>query len=68
MCSSDLDRLHRSVYAAVALGVWHYYWQVKKDVRAPLLYAALLFALLMVRVYYRRLKARSAPATAPGKT
>jgi sulfoxide reductase heme-binding subunit YedZ len=59
------DRLHRSVYAAALLGVWHYYWQVKKDVRAPLLYAAVLLALLLARVYARRLRARSGPATVP---
>ena len=62
------QRLHRAVYAAAVLGVWHYYWQVKKDVRAPLMYAAILFVLLLARVYHRRVKATSAPATARGKT
>jgi sulfoxide reductase heme-binding subunit YedZ len=48
--------LHRLVYPATALGLWHFYWQVKLDVREPLLYA-LAFALLMawrVRRWRRR--------------
>jgi methionine sulfoxide reductase heme-binding subunit len=42
-------RLHRLVYVIAALGVWHYYWQEKKDVREPLLYAAVLVLLLGYR-------------------
>ena len=30
--------LHRLIYVIVLLGVWHYYWQVKADVREPLIY------------------------------
>jgi sulfoxide reductase heme-binding subunit YedZ len=41
--------LHRLVYPAAALGVIHYYWLVKSDVRIPLLYAAILAALLALR-------------------
>ena len=32
-------RLHRLVYVVAVLGVWHFWWQVKKDVREPLIYA-----------------------------
>lgn len=39
-------RLHRLVYASTALGIVHYYWLVKSDVRLPLLLAG-VFALLM---------------------
>ena len=39
-------RLHRLVYASAALGIVHYYWLVKSDVRLPLLLAG-VFALLM---------------------
>ena len=48
------DRLHYSVYAVGVLGVWHYWWQVKQDIREPLIYAAILAALLGFRVWKRR--------------
>jgi methionine sulfoxide reductase heme-binding subunit len=50
-------KLHRLIYLIAALGVWHYYWQEKRDVREPLLYAALLALLLgyrTVRAWRRR--------------
>jgi sulfoxide reductase heme-binding subunit YedZ len=43
-------RLHRWVYVAAALGVLHFYWLVKADTREPLIYAAVLAGLLLVRV------------------
>jgi sulfoxide reductase heme-binding subunit YedZ len=43
-------RLHRLVYAAVAAGAVHFYWLVKRDEREPLLYIAILTALLGWRV------------------
>lgn len=43
-------RLHRLVYASAALGVFHYGFAVKADTRLPLLYAAVLAALLAARV------------------
>lgn len=60
--------LHRLVYAAGIGAVWHYWWQVKKDVRAPLAYAAVLGLLLGYRLVRRAVKARFAPATVPGRT
>jgi sulfoxide reductase heme-binding subunit YedZ len=39
-------RLHRLVYAAAAAGAIHFYWLVKRDKREPLLYLAILTALL----------------------
>lgn len=48
------QRLHRLVYAIAVFGVWHYWWQVKKDVREPLLYAAVLALLLGWRWWRRR--------------
>ena len=56
--------LHRLVYAIAILGVWHFYWQVKRDVREPLIYAAILGVLLGYRVVRARLRRRRA-ATAP---
>jgi len=57
------QKLHRLVYLIAALGVWHYYWQVKKDVREPLLYAGILAVLLGYRVAMRSLAASRRRAT-----
>jgi DMSO/TMAO reductase YedYZ heme-binding membrane subunit len=43
--------LHRLIYLIVLLGIWHYYWQVKADVREPLLYLAIALVLLCWRVW-----------------
>jgi sulfoxide reductase heme-binding subunit YedZ len=65
--------LHRWVYAATALGVLHYYWQVKRDVREPLIYAGILAVLLGYR-WVRHLRktkpvtSKSGSATAPERT
>ena len=40
------QKLHRLIYVIAVLGVWHFYWQVKRDVRAPLIYAGILALLL----------------------
>jgi sulfoxide reductase heme-binding subunit YedZ len=42
-------QLHRAVYVAAALGVLHFYWGVKADVREPLLYAGVLAVLFGIR-------------------
>jgi sulfoxide reductase heme-binding subunit YedZ len=64
----------------VILGVWHYWWQVNKDIRQPLLYAGMVAVLLGYRLVIRTLnRARaarnahavtstSAPATAQERT
>jgi methionine sulfoxide reductase heme-binding subunit len=52
------QRLHRLVYVAAAAGVLHYLWLVKKDVRLPLLYGAVLLVLLGSRVWLARERAR----------
>jgi methionine sulfoxide reductase heme-binding subunit len=56
-------QLHRLIYLVTLLGLWHFWWQVKKDIREPLFYA-LVFAALMAW----RLRARFAPARAPGRS
>lgn len=43
------QRLHRLVYPATALVIWHYGWQVKLDLLEPLLYALGLGLLLLFR-------------------
>jgi sulfoxide reductase heme-binding subunit YedZ len=45
--------LHRLIYVIVLLGVWHYYWQVKADVREPLVYLAIALMLLGWRLRKR---------------
>ncbi len=77
------QRLHRLIYPIAALAVWHFYWQVKRDVREPLLYLGILALLLgyrLLRWQLRRVGAhpraaapgavtsRSGSATAPGRT
>jgi sulfoxide reductase heme-binding subunit YedZ len=59
--------LHRLIYPIAALGIWHYYWQVKADIREPLIYLGLLTLLLgwrARRVWLKR-KSRLAPAANP---
>ncbi len=64
--------LHRLVYAIALLGVWHFWWQVKKDIREPLVYAALLVLLLAWRIVWprwrRRATSTSGSATTPERT
>jgi sulfoxide reductase heme-binding subunit YedZ len=43
-------RLHRLVYAAAALGVVHFVWRVKADLREPLIFAGILSLLLAARL------------------
>ena len=43
-------QLHRLAYVVPALGVLHFAWLVKKDMSEPLLYGALLLALLALRL------------------
>jgi len=61
------QRLHRLIYPIAALGIWHYYWQVKADIREPLLYATALALLLAWRARSAWLRRRSsqAPAATP---
>ena len=61
-------KLHRLIYPIAILGVWHYWWQVKKAIQEPLLYAAILALLLGWRLYKRRraVTSKSAPPKAQG--
>jgi sulfoxide reductase heme-binding subunit YedZ len=47
-------QLHRLIYVVSILGVWHFYWQVKEDIREPLLYVGALALLLGWRLAKRR--------------
>lgn len=56
------QRLHRLVYLSAALGVLHFLWLVKADIREPLIFAAILGILLLLRLpLFRR---RAAPRQA----
>ena len=48
--------LHRLSYLATGLGVVHFVWGQKKDIREPLIYATILGLLLALRLFARRPK------------
>ncbi|HEY7335350.1 MAG TPA: protein-methionine-sulfoxide reductase heme-binding subunit MsrQ [Bryobacteraceae bacterium] len=62
------QKLHRIVYGCAALGVIHYYLLVKSDVREPLMYAAILAALLGYRAVVAARKKKPVPRRAPPLT
>ena len=47
------QQLHYGAYIAGILGIWHYWWQVKKDIQEPLIYAVILSILLGFRIWVR---------------
>jgi sulfoxide reductase heme-binding subunit YedZ len=47
--------LHRLVYVSAILGVTHYWWLVKADIRRPLAYAAIVATLLGFRLVWSRM-------------
>ena len=51
-------KLHRLVYVIAILGVWHYYWLIKADIREPLAYAGVIALLLGYRVWKARKRSR----------
>ena len=60
-------KIHWLIYPVAVLGTWHYWWQVKKDIREPLLYAAILAFLLGWRIVRRQLLHRRAGLPQLGK-
>ena len=60
------NALHRLVYVAAAGGVLHYLWLVKGDQLTPVYYAAILIALLALRVRRGAVRAPAA-ARAPAR-
>jgi sulfoxide reductase heme-binding subunit YedZ len=60
------QRLHYAVYPATALGLWHFAWQVKRDLSTPLAYAAVFAALMTWRVLRARGRARPAATATDG--
>ena len=51
--------IHRLIYAASILAVWHYWWQVKKDITEPLIYAFVLSILLLYRIWIKYLSRKN---------
>ncbi|MEM7280872.1 MAG: protein-methionine-sulfoxide reductase heme-binding subunit MsrQ [Pseudomonadota bacterium] len=45
--------LHTLIYPIAILGVWHYWWLVKKDITEPVIYALVLCLLLGSRLFHR---------------
>lgn len=44
------QRVHRLIFVSAVLGVIHYIWLVKKDIRRPVIYASILGVLLAYRL------------------
>ncbi|HWK51122.1 MAG TPA: protein-methionine-sulfoxide reductase heme-binding subunit MsrQ [Steroidobacter sp.] len=61
--------LHRLIYVICLLAVWHYYWQVKADIREPLVYLTIVLVLLAWRAWKawpRRARASSSAVAGEG--
>jgi methionine sulfoxide reductase heme-binding subunit len=58
--------LHRLIYPAAALAVLHFYWKksAKADISEPLIFAAILAALIVLRLGFLH-AARRSPAQLP---
>jgi sulfoxide reductase heme-binding subunit YedZ len=52
MGGKNWQRLHRLIYVAGFAAVVHYMWLVKAGVRTPYKYAALIWILLLARVFW----------------
>jgi len=59
--------LHGLVYPIALLGCWHFYWQVKADVREPLVYFGLWLTLMVLRLPQVRRRLRSPGAAAQAR-
>jgi sulfoxide reductase heme-binding subunit YedZ len=64
MGGKNWRRLHYSVYVAAIAGCIHYWWLVKKGVRAPLPFTLVLTALLLARIMWDINKSLRTPARA----
>ena len=59
------NRLHRLIYPAAVGGVLHYLWLVKKDVRDPLWFAAVLGLIFAARIWAGHARRKPARARSP---
>jgi methionine sulfoxide reductase heme-binding subunit len=58
------NRLHRLVYFTAMLGVLHYWWLVKADIRRPVAYGVVVATLLGFRFVWSRMHAKK-PVVVP---
>lgn len=59
------NRLHRLIYLIAALGVFHFLWLVKRDVRTPDLFGMVLIILLASRLIPGHRRAPRPPPPSP---
>ena len=52
-------RLHRLAYGSAVVGVVHYWWLVKADIRPPRNYAIIVGVLLGARLWYALVRRRA---------
>ncbi len=52
------NQLHRLVYLTACLGVVHYLWLVKADIRRPVTYGVVVGVLLTFRIIWSRMHAK----------
>ncbi len=55
------QKLHYSVYVVGLLGVWHYWWQGKKDANDAQIYAVILAVLLGFRIWWKLRQKKARP-------
>ncbi len=60
--------LHRLIYVAAVAGVVHFLWLVKLETSEPLVYAAVLSGLFLVRVVRRKIKRAAGHRVPSGET
>jgi sulfoxide reductase heme-binding subunit YedZ len=68
MGGKNWRRLHYVVYAAAMAGCIHYWWLVKKGVRAPLPFTLVLAALLLARIVWSAMKRVSSARAAQARS
>lgn len=59
--------LHKLIYVISIFAVWHYYWQVKADVREPLVYATIVAVLLGWRALKSARRSTTRAAISPAR-
>jgi len=61
------NRLHWLTYCAAIAGVVHYWWLVKKGVRAPMPFTLVLLVLLLARVVWSVMKRKRGASAAQAR-
>jgi len=61
-------KLHRAIYAVIALGCLHFLWLVKSDVTEPLIYTGIGLTLLVFRIIHHKHGQRKARIAAGSRS